>query len=268
MSSDYHVHTNASGDAKGEMELFVERAIDLGFSEIGFSEHLTMDLFGGIDPAPMMNPEKWIDYEVNLRDIGEKYHKRIAVKFGIEADYVPGKEDVLRQFLACRDFDYAIGAVHFLGDWPVDFSGDDPVWKARPINEIYDDYFRTLLAGIESGLFDIIAHADLVKKFGHRPDMNMREWYEKIAQACVKTGTVVEVNSAGLRKPVGEIYPAPDCLKICFEKNVPIVINSDAHCPEQLGSGRAQAVKVARKIGYRKTPLFTDRAITGWCDLS
>ncbi|MCE9519271.1 MAG: histidinol phosphate phosphatase, partial [Verrucomicrobia bacterium] len=156
--------------------------------------------------------------------------------------------------------DYLIGAVHYLArDWAV----DDPKYLFKftqgSVEDIWALYFRLYEKAIRSGLFDFMAHPDLPKKFGHRPAGDLRRYYEPVIQALADTGTAFEINTAGLRKDVKELYPAREFLQLAFSAKVPLLINSDAHAPEEVGAGFDIAMKLAKEVGYTETLRFEKR---------
>jgi histidinol-phosphatase (PHP family) len=265
--SDYHVHTQLCGHAVGEIEQYVERAIEVGLAEIGFADHLPLEVWRAPNPTLSMSLAQMDEYQALVARAQAAYRGRIAVKFGIEADYAPGCEQPIADFLRRYDFDYVIGSIHFLGDWGFDDEREMARWNEQTVDEVYDRYFGLLLEAIGTGLYDIVGHADLPKKFGHRPGVDLTDTYERVAAACAAAGMAVEISTAGLRKPVKELYPHPALLAACAARNVPVVINSDAHQPCDVGRDHAAAVSAAWRAGYRRTPSFAGRRIAGWLDL-
>ena len=107
-----------------------------------------------------------------------------------------------------------------------------------------------------SGLFDILGHPDLVKKFGHRPAGDLARYYEPVVAAIAASGGVIELNTAGWYQPCAEAYPAPGFLELACAAGVPLVISSDAHAPENVGRDFTRAILLAKAAGYRETQLF------------
>jgi histidinol-phosphatase (PHP family) len=184
------------------------------------------------------------------------------LRLGIEADFVPGAEDRIANLLDGRPWDYVVGSVHFLRDaaldldeWDVWDAGDDPdrVWRR---------YFETIAESARSGLYDIVAHPDLVKFWGGerpRPEGDLRRFYEPAVEAFAETGVAVEVSTAGWRKPVGELYPAPAFLEMVVEAGCPIALSSDAHVPEDLGYRYDDAVDLLARLGVGELCVFESR---------
>ena len=184
-----------------------------------------------------------------------------SVKFGIELDFIPGTETALEAFIKSYPFDYVIGSVHWLGDFGFDLLEMKSKWENRDIKKTYDEYFSILTQMVESKLFDFVGHADVIKVFGHEPDdqVFLEEWYDQLSETFSKNDAVIEVSTAGLRKPVGKLYPAPGLLRASYRRNVPIVINSDAHRPEDVGADYDKAVSYAKETGYTELVAFTER---------
>jgi histidinol-phosphatase (PHP family) len=128
---------------------------------------------------------------------------------------------------------------------------------------VWKRYFDAVRASALSGLFDIIAHPDLVKIWGSArplPDTDLRRYYEPCVEAMLDAGVAMEVSTAGLRKPVGEIYPARAMLEMAVDARLPIALSSDAHLPTQLGFGYDQALELMKDCGVREICVFEGRA--------
>jgi len=261
---DYHVHTSLCGHAQGEVGQYVEHAAALGLSEIGFADHMPMEVWNGYRPRVAMSLAEMTTYLEQVTRAREKYAGRIQVRFGIEADYRADKEREIGDFLRDYPFDYVIGSVHFIGPDAFDLASENFRWNQVDVDEVYELYYRTLEQSIRSGLFDIVGHIDIPKKFGYRTTRDLTAWYERIAAACAASGTAVEINTSGLIKPCREMYPHPDFLRALYRQDVPLTLGSDAHSPEEVGREFVRAVALARRIGYRRIPSFSDRRLAGW----
>ncbi|HWQ76133.1 MAG TPA: histidinol-phosphatase HisJ family protein [Syntrophomonas sp.] len=248
MLVDYHVHALAHGEYKGDREwlsAFVEKACNIGIVEMGFSEH--DEFMAGLDPAV-------------FQQVQGDYRQDIKLRLGIEIDYIPGKEAELAHMISQVDYDYTIGSVHFIDGWAFDHPDYKELFGNRDIDAIYGRYAQILMQMADSRLFDIAGHIDLVKIWGHRPRQRKAADYFRPVFAKIKqAGMTVEINSAGLRKPVGEIYPADELLSILYEMNIPITLGSDAHHPDQMGAGLAEAREAAIKAGYKNITVFDQR---------
>jgi histidinol-phosphatase (PHP family) len=143
---------------------------------------------------------------------------------------------------------------------------DYSVWDSgRSVEAIWTRYFETIAASAASGLFDVIAHPDLVKYWGPQrpsPDGDLRRYYEIAVEAIAGSGAAVEVSTAGLRKRAGEIYPAPAFLAMCVEAGVPVALSSDAHTPADIGAGYDQALELLDAVGVTEICMFERRRRT------
>jgi len=158
--------------------------------------------------------------------------------------------------------DYVIGSVHYVGDWPVDHPGYTSMFDEIGVMEAYRRYFKTVIGAARSGLFDIIGHADVVKKFGHRPEEDWSDLAERVAKAVGAAGLCVDLNTAGRDKQVGEFYPSRDLLQRFAHHGAGLVFGSDAHAPEEVGRYFEEAVKLAVECGFRSIAQFASRRRT------
>jgi len=258
MIVDYHTHTALCKHGEGSLEEYVRKAIDRGLDEIGCSEHIPMpDKF---DEVHRMDLEQYYsEYAPEVSRLREKYKNDIRVLRGIEADFFPGTEDWVRGFLKENSFDYVIGSVHFLGKWGI----DNPVfvhhYEAKDINATYEAYFGAIRGSAQSGLFDIIAHCDLVKKFGHRPTRDMTEILRETMKVIAQHGLCLEINTSGLRKPVQEIYPDESILALAKEFRIPLTLGSDAHSPDDVGRDFDKAIELIDRYGDGSITVFEQR---------
>lgn len=257
---DYHIHTRRCGHAAGAPGAYVAAARAAGLKEIGFADHIPMYWLPEAerDPGLAMREEELAEYVAEVARLREE-NPDLTIRLGIEADFLPGQTEKLAAVLSKFPFDYVIGSVHYIDGWGFDHPDKLAGYGMRDIREIYNDYFLLLQEAARSGLFDIVAHPDLVKKFGYRPEGDLRPWYEETAAVFAAGGVCVEVNTAGLRAPVGEIYPALDFLKACRERNVPATAGSDAHAPAQVGYAWEQALEWLQAAGYREAAVFEKR---------
>ncbi|MGQ9498039.1 MAG: histidinol-phosphatase [Desulfotomaculales bacterium] len=260
MPVDYHVHTYRCGHAEGDPSAYLAVARARGLREIGFADHIPLYFLprAARDPSLAMADEDLPRYVSEINALKNVYPD-IAVRLGIEADYVPGHEKELAHILGTYPFDYVIGSIHYLDGWGFDNPEQLAGYEERDPDELYRAYFTLLGQAAASGLFDIMAHPDLIKKFGCRPATDPAPLYETAAAIFARAGVCVEVNTAGLRAPAAEIYPAPAFLYACRRFGVPVTVGSDAHHPEQVGAGLEEAVALLKEAGYRSIAVFTGR---------
>jgi len=257
-SVDYHMHTPLCGHAKGEPKLYVEHALKMGLKEIGFSDHAP--LVSHRDPTITMDFDQLPTYYAMIEEV-QKNYPQLTIKMGIEADFIPGYEAKTKEILADYFYDYVIGSVHFIGKWGFDDPSQREGWQAQDINHVYREYFSLLRQCAESRMFDIMAHVDLVKKFGHRPTEDITDEIKETAKVFKQSGVAVEINTSGLRKPAKEMYPAAHMLKIYCEAGVPLTFGSDAHVPTDVGRDFDKALGMAKEVGYKEHLVFRKRKI-------
>ncbi len=246
---DYHTHTERCGHARGRAEEYVAAARDQGLSAIGVADHLPLAHEPDPDPSLAMPLAELDDYVNEVGALKVEYPGFVLL--GVEADYLPASLEVTAALLGRLPLDYVVGSVHFLDGWGFDDPRYVEEYERRSVDEVYRQYLRLVGDAAETGLFDIIGHLDLVKKFGHRASADMTSEWEGLAARLKRAGVAVELNTAGLRKPVGELYPAPEVLKILGRFSVPLTFGSDAHCPDAVGRDFDQAVAAARTAGYQ-----------------
>ncbi len=255
---DYHIHTKLCGHAAGEMEQYVERAIEIGLSEIGFSDHLP---FLDVDcPGLAMKLSELPQYVQSVEQLRQQY-PNIIIRLGIEVDYFPHLEKQFADLLAQYPFDYVYGSIHFLDNWSFDSPFALHEWNLADIDQVYEQYIGLLHQAARSGLFDILSHLDLVKIYGFRPGRDMLPLWESLIKTVRENGLAIEINTSGLRKPVGEIYPSEEIVELISRYRVPIVFGSDAHRPEDVGRDFELAKALALKCGITSITQFENRKI-------
>jgi histidinol-phosphatase (PHP family) len=283
---DYHVHLHPHSPyppgavppgeyPPGHLEAYVETALARGADEVGFTEHLyrcveaagALGTFWDDEPRPdlaaqaerfvaeerNLSLERYVEVVTGARDAG------LPVKLGLEVDFFPRSIDAVLDLLAPYPWDFLIGSIHWVGGWSIDHGDVVHEFERRGVARAYEDYFAWETALAASGAVDALAHADVVKKHGHRLPEPALDLYRKLADAAAAGGTAVEVSTAGLYKPVGEMYPAPELLGAMHEAGVGITLASDAHFPREAARDRDLAVAAARAAGYTHRLRFTRR---------
>lgn len=254
---DYHMHTHLCHHAEGEPVDMARRARELGLTEIGLSEH---------NPMPRDDFDNWHMYESKLGEYLEGIaHARAAVPdlrilAAMEVDFIPGQEDWIRDLAARHDWDYFIGSVHYVaGGWDIDNPTKLEQWRTRDCMEVWTEYFERLTGAAESGLFQIIGHPDLPKKFGFVPSADCTPLYVRFLDAAARHGVAIEINTAGLRKECREMYPSPAFLRLARELGVALTFGSDAHRPGEVAMDFGRAVELAWDCGYRESVRWEKR---------
>jgi histidinol-phosphatase (PHP family) len=260
LPADYHMHTPLCRHAVGEPTELAAQAIQAGLNEIGFSDHSPMPT-DGFDDWRMLASQ--LDDYVGKVEQARRDHPGLAIKLGLEVDYLPGGESWIRDLAQRHPWDYFIGAVHYVSDsWALDSPYQLAQWKTRDPYEVWSIYFDRLTMAAESGLFDIIAHADLCKKFCFYPKEDCTPLFEKFLGAARKQGIAMELNTAGLRKDCKEIYPSPQIVRMARAMGVPITFASDAHAPGEVAMNFGEAIQLARDAGYTHYQRFSRRRPT------
>ena len=261
MLTDYHIHTPLCHHAEGSPSEYVRAAQAAGLAEVGFSDHNPMATqFDNWRMAPEDLPR----YLAMVEDARRKF-PNYPIRLGLECDYIPGYEDHIRFLARQADWDYLIGSVHYIApDWEVDspFPQHLKRWAEQPVEEVWELYFNGYTRMAASGLFDFLAHPDLVKKFGHRPEGDLTRFYVSALEAIADSGAALEVSTAGLRKQAAEIYPSRGFLELAYSRHIPIVINSDAHAPAEVGHEFRKAVELVKAVGYTSVTRFHKRVKT------
>lgn len=269
MIVDYHMHLRGPRAADGSeplllsadnVERYVLRALAQGAHEIAFTEHVYyFRQTEGIWRSEYHRQRCRFDLDRYAEAVLEAQRRGLPVKLGVEVDYVAERQDELAAVLAAYPLDLVLGSVHEAFDLPLDL--EPGVWQAHPVEEVWRAYVRDVAALAHSGHVDVIAHPDLVKIFGHRPGAALlAELHEALAAELAAAGVAAEISTAGLRKPVGELYPDPQLLAAFRRHGVPITTASDAHLAELAGYELAQAAAFARSAGYETVSVFDRRS--------
>ena len=252
MKVDLHNHTLLCNHAEGTIFKYIEKAIQNGTQYFGFSDHAPMDF----DPKYRMNFEQMKKYEEDVLEAKEKYKDKINILLGYEVDYLKGHMD--SRVLDAK-VDYLIGSVHFIDEWGFDNPEFIGRYEHENIDDIWQKYFDTVEEMAKSRLFDIVGHLDLIKVFKYMPNKDINLIAKDALLAIKKADMVIEINSAGFRKPIKEAYPSLSLLKEAFKLDIPITFASDAHKPEQVGFCSKEVEQMAKNVGYKKCVVFSNR---------
>ena len=261
LPADYHTHTPLCMHAVGEPEEYIDRAIERGVTEYGISDHAPQqpELFDDWRMLEGQLPEyfAWIE---RARDHAAG---RLPVRAGLECDWLPGNEAWIESLAGRYGWDYLIGSIHYLGggDKPWDF--DNPIWLGRwaetDVDLAWQTYWDAYAAMARSGLFDFLGHPDLIKKFGYRPEGDLKRYYDPVIEAIADVDVAIELNMAGLHKPCEEAYPSMEFLGLAASAGIQICLSSDAHAPGEVARDFEQGVALLKEAGYRETCLFERR---------
>src|SRR5215212_1947374 len=221
---------------------YCEVAKERGILEMGITEH-----------------DRYLD-EIDLAAFQEAREKTdVGLRLGIEIDFVSGKEERMEHDLTALPYDYVIGSVHRVDNEEIDHPNHREIYDRYETYDLYKAYYANVRAAALSGRFDVLGHPDLIKIFRRFPQRDITEMLEETAEAVAESGIVVDVNAAGLRKPVGEIYPSRKLLEMFHRRGVPIILSSDAHAPDQVAMGYDRSLPLVRDVGYREVVTFSER---------
>lgn len=251
---DCHTHTERCGHAEGTLDQYVTAAVNAGLSGMVFTEHLALPDHLDPDSTLSMPACQLDEYLVEIELIRQRY-PQVELVAGLEADYLPAHLDDTRAALAQARARVdgprmVLGSVHFIGDWVFDDPNRLAEWEQHSVEQAWVDYFELWCQAAASGLFDVMAHPDLVKKFGHRPSFDLAQLFEHAARAALDGGVLIEVSTAGLRKPANELYPGPELLAAFASAGVGATVGSDAHHPDEVGYRIEYAYDEMLRAGY------------------
>ncbi|MEK4471750.1 histidinol-phosphatase HisJ [Paenibacillus sp. FSL R7-0048] len=269
MHIDYHTHHERCGHAVGKLEEYVQRGIELGLQQLGLSDHLPLI---HVDPAsyypemamPMAELPRYVEECLTLK---ERYRGVIDLRVGLEADYIEGYEEQIREILSPYPWDYLIGSVHFLGEWDITDHRQVHGWEGKDALEVYRLYYDAVKKSALSGLYDIIGHMDVIKRFGYGPQTpegtaEVRALELETLKVIADSGIAMELNASGLTKPCAEMFPAEHLLQEALKLGIPLTLGSDAHDPAKLGDGLQEARSMLWHTGFRELAVFEGRRRT------
>jgi histidinol-phosphatase (PHP family) len=265
--SDYHVHLRRDGPehtaevafTAANAKRYGEVATERGVEALGVSEHIHRFT----QALDVWRHPFWLQSARD--DLGaycEFVRTETTLALGIEADFIAGTEDRMAGLLDAYDWDYVLGSVHFIANRALDMEGEWDVWRDGDVEKVWMRYFETLGEAARSGLFDVLSHPDLVKVWGdpaRRPQRDLRFYYDRAMDGIADSDVAIEVSTAGLRKPVGEIYPARPLLEMCLEAGRPVALSSDAHTPNDLAYRYDEALEYLESVGIEEIAVFEGR---------
>lgn len=252
MFADYHTHTPLCLHAEGTPEEYVAAALVAGLAEYGIADH-----------APV-TPEPFDDWRMSMADLPAYFAwieraklaargTNLQIRAGLECDWLPNCRKHLTNLREKYDWDYFIGSVHYLSDWDFDNPKWLEKWARLDVADAWQRYWQTYAEMAQSGLFEIVAHSDLIKKFGYFPEGDLEDFYWDAIDAIAAAGCAIEINTAGWHKPCAEAYPAPRFLELAAAAGIPLVLSSDAHHPREIARDFSRAAEMAKLAGYRET---------------
>jgi len=253
---DYHIHTRLCKHAVGEIEAYVEKALEYGLREIGFSDHIPLP--NRFDSHYRMEPSQLPEYFEQIRRVQERYPE-ITIRLGIEADYLPEMEDYLQEFMQTYPLDFAIVSVHYIGPWGFDILNNERPFSQEEVEEVFQTYYGLLQRAVETGLFDIVGHFDLPKRNGYRPLTPPYALIQKVLESIRRENMALEINTSGLRHPAGEMYPGREVIREAASWGIPFTIGSDAHDPQDVGRDLDRALTLLKELGVHSLCTYRQR---------
>ncbi|MEZ5300185.1 MAG: histidinol-phosphatase [Verrucomicrobiales bacterium] len=252
---DSHMHTPLCRHAEGEPEAYAEIAKAAGLRGIVFTCHSPMPdgWFGRV----RMTPDEFPDYLDLVARATKAYRDDplFEVKVGLESDFFPGMEGWLADLHAKAPLHHVLGSVHYFGPEYI-----EKYWQ-NDLDRFYATYFDHLAAAAESGLFDTLAHPDLIKNF--EPDAWSFDRVRHLVEPCLDriagTGVAMELNTSGRKKAYPEVNPGPEFLELMCEREIPVIIGSDAHTPQRAGDSFLRALEHIENAGYWSVAFFDRR---------
>jgi histidinol-phosphatase (PHP family) len=263
--ADYHMHLVGDDDpytdetfSVAHIEGYVRAAAAAGVDEIAITDHVYR----------FRQAREWFDHPLWVGDAVEdlgRYHAAVTaaqeadlpVLVGLEVDWLADREQAIRDTLAPYRWDVLLGSVHWVAGLAVDWE-EASIWEHHSVAEVWELYIEQLCAAATSGIYDVMAHPDLAKVFGQRPQPRPLELYERVADAFAAAAVCAEVSSAGYGQEMGELYPDPELLAMLHARGVPVTLASDAHAPAGIGKLFERSLAELRRAGYTTITLFRD----------
>lgn len=243
---DYHLHPLSHGEGSHKREIlepFFVEAQSKGIEELGIADHGRYYME--------------FDYQ-GIRNVAERF-PQLKILLGIELPYLPGCDEEIGHIVSSLKPDFVIGSLHHIDGWMFDHPGFMEGYAEWEIDDLYQRYFDLMKGLVQVEHFDIIGHLDLVKVFGFRSLKDPLFYAAPVLKEIQKNGKTLELNTAGLRKPVKEFYPSFPILKECRSLGIPITLGSDAHSPKQVGFMFKRAKEWLVDAGFTELATFSKR---------
>ena len=266
--ADCHMHTELCGHAVGTPSEMLHAVVEAGLAGAVMTEHLPLK--PELDPEGIYSMRGDVDllYVAELRDLRFDWDDADLV-IGAEADWLSVDPEWTTQSVrAAREagVEVVLGSVHFLDGWAFDDPSYIAEWEKRDVDQVWERYFSEWCKAASSGLFDVMSHPDLVKKFGHYAS-NPLDFFDEAARVAGEAGVLVEVSTAGWRKPCNEQYPSVDFIKRLKDEGVHFTLGSDAHHPNEVGSRLDDAADLLVSLGIEQCAYPQKGGVVRWLDL-
>ena len=248
------MHTPLCRHAEGEPTEYAAQAAKLGLTEIGFTEHAPMP-DDDFDDWRMLESD--LDLYHEKLDQAERDNPNVTIRRSLEIDYLPGYEEWIKSLTKRYNWDYLIGSVHYIGEkWSFDHPNKRDTWEGKDLNQVWREYYGLLVESVSLGIFDIIGHCDLIKVFGDRPEGELSQLWRPFLEAVKQSDIAIEINTGGIHKPCGEMYPEPELLEMAGGMGVGLTFGSDSHKSARVGENFDAAVELAKRSGFTEYRRF------------
>ena len=265
MRIDYHTHHERCGHAAGKLEEYVQRGIELGLDHLGLSDHMPLIHIKPQEyyPEMAMPMEELPRYVEECLKLKERYRGQIELRVGLEGDYIEGFEEEIENIIQAYPWDYVIGSVHFLGKWDISDYRQIHGWEDKDPIIVYRRYYDAVQKAAASGLYDIMGHLDVIKRFGFKPgpehNDEVMDLENAVLKAVLHSGRAMELNASGLSKDCREMFPSKRMLEEAIRLGIPLTLGSDAHQPKKLGEYLDEARGLLTELGVEELAVFENR---------
>jgi len=258
MFFSYHVHSNLS-DGEAEISEIIRTASEMSLDEIGLSDHyvLTPDrrMFHWSMP-----PDGIEDYVTAVQSAAGLAADGLIVRMGLEADFIPEAVTELKAVLQSQPFDYVIGSVHLVDGFLTDSRPQDwDTFDQTERDKIIRKYWIRVAEMAESGIYDIVGHMDLIKKFAIYPSVQLSKEIDLALDAIARSGMSVELNTSGWHQPCQEAYPSRSIIEGCFKRGIPMLVSADSHNFKTITRDFERAYELLRDVGYTEISSYAGR---------
>lgn len=247
-----HTHSTFCGHATSSLPDMVQAAVDAGVSVMAATEHFPVSTSIDAHRYASMPADRLPAYIDAVRE-QQALHPEIELLLGCELDWLGSDEDRNLDLSLFDQFDIVLGSVHFIDGWLFNSSRFKARWEHEDVDALWLRYIDAWCAAAESPWpFTVMAHPDVIKKFGYYPSFDLRPHYERMAQAAARGGRMVEVNTSGMFCPCASYYPADSLLEEFRKAGVPCTVGTDAHRVEHIARDIEGAYDAMRRAGYEE----------------
>ncbi|WP_297421981.1 histidinol-phosphatase HisJ family protein [Clostridium sp.] len=255
--SDYHLHSKFSFDSNQNIEEIVVKAISMNINEICLTEHISFD-----PEDNSYNFFNYNDYENEILDLSQKYHKRIRIKKGLEIGEYHLFKDDFDKYFKTNNIDFIIGSIHNLNG-----QGLRANISEHGVNYTYETYFKEVLEFVKVGDFDVLGHLDIVQRYAFKECgvynfEDFKEYIYEILKIIISSGKGIEVNTSGLNNNL--LFPKLEILKMYKDLNGKIItVGSDAHTNDKIGQKINYAYDLLKDLEFKYVFTYSNRKING-----